>query len=437
MQRISDLYTVYYLRHCSKDWREDIDTTVLGTLLNLSKTSAKAFYPSERQTSSASNSSDLRLNHIQVNGTHNSYHREPQPFELDAFNLIRSDPQNYYYSHASLGDQLSYQGVRSLELDLWPDPNPGLYADPLIRRITAYNATSADSWSYTPIIEAIDTAWNETMHKEGTKVMHTADADVRAVCNRLMDCLALLRDWSNENPRHIPIIVDLEFKLTDSFLEEIGGVTNPDWNSSTLGTVDSEIKSVLGADANNGTSKVIIPDDIRRSGLTLEESVLQYGWPTLEDSRGKFLFFMDNNPASTTSNDGVRDAYIANHTSLEGRMIWTNSVEGQPDAAMIKENDPTGDYQAEIQRLVKKGYLIRSRADEPLSTVLSGDTSRRELAFSSGAQVVSTDFPVPGMASRWESDYFVRLNGSGLVNVRCNPVNAPADCSDDSFGEGS
>lgn len=42
-------------------------------------------------------------------------------------------------------------------------------------------------------------------------------------------------------------------------------------------------------------------------------------------------------------------------------------------------------------------------------------------ALNSGAQMVSTDFPVPGMAARYGSDYTARLPEG--VAVRCNPVN--------------
>jgi hypothetical protein len=57
----------------------------------------------------------------------------------------------------------------------------------------------------------------------------------------------------------------------------------------------------------------------------------------------------------------------------------------------------------------------------------SGDTTRRDAAFASGGQIVSTDYPVRGMAARWGTDYYAAL--PGRLVARCNPVNAPAFCS--------
>ena len=43
--------------------------------------------------------------------------------------------------------------------------------------------------------------------------------------------------------------------------------------------------------------ELITPDTIRHRGLTLEESVLRHGWPSLAQARGKFVFLMDNKDA--------------------------------------------------------------------------------------------------------------------------------------------
>lgn len=65
---------------------------------------------------------------------------------------------------------------------------------------------------------------------------------------------------------------------------------------------------------------------------------------------------------------------------------------------------------------------MRTRADEPLDTVLAHNcsTSRRDKALRSGAHIVSTDFPAFGMSARWGCDYAVRLPGG--KGARCNPV---------------
>ena len=119
-------------------------------------------------------------------------------------------------------------------------------------------------------------------------------------------------------------------------------------------------------------------------------------------------------------------AYSAGRPSLQGRVLFTNSRPGQPDAAFVKRNEPRGANTAQIQEPVRSGYLVRTRSDVPLSTVKTGDTTMLEAALGSGAQVVSTDFPEVGMSARHGTDFAARLPTGGPA--RCNPVNAPLRC---------
>ena len=68
----------------------------------------------------------LRMNQIQVIGTHNSYHRELTQQEEAEYDEIVNRPGDYQeflaYSHATIPRQLASQDVRGLELDLFPRP---------------------------------------------------------------------------------------------------------------------------------------------------------------------------------------------------------------------------------------------------------------------------------------------------------------------------
>ena len=90
-------------------------------------------------------------------------------------------------------------------------------------------------------------------------------------------------------------------------------------------------------------------------------------------------------------------------------MLFTNSAPGLPDAAFIKANDPSGANLARIRRAVRLGYVVRTRADEDTREARSGDMRRARRALASGAQWVSTDYPAPGIAARFGTDYVVRL----------------------------
>ena len=73
---------------------------------------------------------EVRLNHIQVIGSHNSYKEaiEPSLFtalsELDSTRFLGLE-----YDHISLTEQLNL-GLRKLELDVFYDPEGGLFSTP-------------------------------------------------------------------------------------------------------------------------------------------------------------------------------------------------------------------------------------------------------------------------------------------------------------------
>ncbi|WP_307797565.1 phosphatidylinositol-specific phospholipase C1-like protein [Actinomadura barringtoniae] len=340
----------------------------------------------------------VRLNQVQAIATHNSYHRELTSAEKAVQATRDRNWWNLEYSHASLPVQFEAQRVRSIELDVFPDPQGGLYRNPIVRKEAGLGPNP-----------------DADLAKPGFKVMHWADHDYGTSCSTLVKCLRQAKTWSDANPKHVPIPVLLELKSTDPAYEQLGGPRSPRWDVDLMDRLDAEIRSVLG-DKN-----IIKPDDIRRPGRTLEESVLKYGWPSLEKSRGKFMFLMDNNATE------IQSPYLNGHPNLEGRVLFTNAVPGRPDAAFVERNVPTGEDNLDaIRDLVRRGYFVRTRADEPFNEARSGDTSRLQAALASGAQVVSTDFPVPGLAARYGSDYVAQLPGRTVA--RCNPVNAPRSC---------
>ncbi len=352
---------------------------------------------------------EVRVNLLQVIGTHNSYHRETSEAEQDAYDALISTPGDYdvflKYSHAILSQQLARQDVRGLELDLLGDPHGGLYAEPLVRRHLGLGPLP-------------DPAWGQA----GTKVLHVPDLDYDTTCVQLVACLRQVRGWSNAHPEHVPIPIMLELKRSDPRAGAQRGVAAPAWDRAALDALDAEIRSVFAAD------EMITPDDVRRGGETLEQSVLGHGWPALRDSRGRVLFLLDNDPGP------IRDAYVAGRPNLEGRVLFTNSRPGLPDAAFVKRNEPRGTNTAQIAELVRRGYYVRTRSDVPLQTVIANDSSMLDAALASGAQLVSTDFPQIGMSARYDSDFVAALPDGGPA--RCNPLNAPRGCRGDKLERG-
>ena len=73
----------------------------------------------------------LRLNHLQVIGSHNSYHLAPREELASALEaLAPSLFREIDYTHLPLTEQLEEHGIRQFELDVVADPEGGLYATP-------------------------------------------------------------------------------------------------------------------------------------------------------------------------------------------------------------------------------------------------------------------------------------------------------------------
>jgi hypothetical protein len=339
----------------------------------------------------------VKLNEIQVIGTHNSYHAGLPPSEGKLF--LDRNPQVFQaleYRHRPLDQQLT-SGVRQIELDIFADSEGGRYAHP-----KGPDAVAAANLPKDPDFDPAG-----LMSKPGFKVMHLQDFDYRSTCQPLIACLKIVRAWSHSNPKHVPIFILLETKQSD--LPPQYHASSPEkFTSTTFDALDAEIRAVFAP------NEMITPDQVRGRHATLEEAVLHHDWPTLDAARGKVVFLMDQRP--------VGPVYLEGHPSLRNRVIFTNAEPGQPDCAFTEENDGT---QEAIAALVRLGYLVRTRTDADTKQARTNDTTRRELALASGAQLLSTDYPA-SEASQW-TGYSVSLPGGTVA--RCNPVDAPPSCS--------
>jgi hypothetical protein len=349
--------------------------------------------PADCSTLTAENTDDcVRLNQLQVLGTHNSYHVAPEPALQQA---LGDRARNYDYTHRPLAEQLSRLQIRQFELDVFADPEGGRYAEPAaLGRAAGLQAPGP------------------AMRQPGVKVLHVQDIDYRTTCETLVACLGEIRDWSRGNPGHVPIMILIEAKDSVPRGNGMPFVEPIPFGVEELRALDAEIRSVFDDD------HLITPDRVRGRHATLEEAVRTDGWPLLGESRGKILFALDNTGEHRTR-------YLEGNPSLEGRVMFVSSPPGEPSAAFLKLNDVMGDEAARIRQMVEAGYLVRTRADIPTEEGRTGDTTRRDRAFASGAQYVSTDYPE---VSPFGSGYIARLPGAEHLAARCNSVTAPAGC---------
>ena len=309
-------------------------------------------------------SAALRLNEIQVLGSHNSY---KLAMPADNFAALKaSNPataESLFYWHLPLDEQLDL-GIRKVELDVFYDPDGSLFP-----------GVAEESGSQFP-------------------VLHVQNLDTRSSCANLLRCLEALRTWSDAHPEHIPVFIS--FNAKDQVIDRPGFLRPLPFDEDAWAALDGEITAVLG-------DRLIRPESVVRNGRP--------EWPLLDEVRGGFVAILDEG--------GDKRATYASRWAA--RAMFANLPETAAGAAILIINDPVAEFDR-IQRLVRQGFIVRTRADADTREARSGDTTRREAAFASGAQLISTDYYLP--ARHFGTDYVVDLPG----RYRCNPLLRAGDC---------
>lgn len=329
----------------------------------------------------------LKINQLQLIGSHNSYKSAIDPVEFKMLQKIDSLKFNAIdYEHISLAGQLDL-GLRDLEIDVAADTAGGKFLHPLGLKLASGQAPYTDS---------------VFMKAPGFKVIHIPDLDFRTTCPTFKICLGQLKAWSDAHPGHNPVFITMNAK--DDAINRPGFVVPEKFNPVIYDRLDKEVLAYLGKD------KLITPDDIRGSYATLEEAVLHKNWPTVKSAKNKFIFILDEV-------NEKRAMYIQGHASLKNRVYFTDSKPGTPEAAILIMND-SKKQKAEIQERVKAGYIVRTRADSDTKEARANDYSSFQAAKESGAQIISTDYY--RKSTHFKSDYLVNFNPGTFI--RANPV---------------
>ena len=208
----------------------------------------------------------LSTSQLQALGSHNSYHVEPPGNTLD----------DWRYTHLSLDRQLSEQGMRKFELDVYYDAERQIF-----------------------------------------EVFHIGILDEVSNCPTLRACLSVLRDWSDAHPGHHPLFVMIEPKT--NFSEVIA--------EPMLDQLDQVVREVL-ADGRHVT-----PAEVQGDFETLREAIVTRGWPKLAQTRGRSILWMDS-----WGEWGRR--YSRDRTDLSHRALFAVSEPSDPIAAITNYNNP-------------------------------------------------------------------------------------------------
>lgn len=325
---------------------------------------------------------NLPINKIQVIGSHNSYKKAIEPALFKFFQQKDSVSSGKIdYEHIAIDKQLDL-GLCNLEIDVYTDQKGGRFAHPkgldMVKNQTPYNADGV-------------------MDKPGFKVLHIPDLDFRTQFSTLADGLQQLKRWSNAHPNHYPVFITLEAK------DAAAKPTDADQTNKLTAAVFAELDQTLRD--NLGIQNILTPDMVRGKNATLNNAVTQSGWPTVKAARGKFLFILDDKGSK-------RDLYIEGHPSLKGRMMFADADAGTPEAAIMIRNNP---QDTAIKEMVKKGYIIRTRADADTQQARKNDKSDFIAACNSGAQIITTDYYLK--SSHFKSDYVISFEGGKYFRI--------------------
>ena len=197
--------------------------------------------------------SNLRLNHLQALGTHNSYHKKP---------FLAEFIYQWNYEHLPLDEQMGLQGIRQFELDVYYDSDAGIF-----------------------------------------DVYHVAGIDDETTCATIIECIQTIKGWSDTHLGHHPFAVLVELKTDYNQAEALDLLNTLDaailsvWPKDRLVTPDlvqGEHNNVRDAIADGGWPRI---DDVRGRGLF----VLHAG--------GQYASTYTENGATTAGRPMFPDAY--------------------------------------------------------------------------------------------------------------------------------
>ncbi len=336
---------------------------------------------------------DVYLNQIQVIGSHNSYKQAIQSELLQIVLSRDSQVIHLDYAHLPIVEQLNL-GLRKIEIDIYHDPEGGRYAHPGGNEILKEQGIDVLPFQVSELTQP------------GFKVFHVQDVDFRSHCYLLEECLKDIKNWSNGQRDHIPLIITINVK-SDPPKEHDMIIPLP-FTTEVYDELDKLFVRIFEED------NIIKPSDIKGKHHSTNEGMLRSGWPSLANSRGKFLIVLDEPMRKINT-------YLSDKSTAD-RVMFVNAPPGHPASAFIIANDPIA-QEEEIRKFVTEGYLVRTRADADTQEARTNDYTRYEAAKRSGAQFISTDYYYKTDA---HPDFVIQFADS--TYVRCNPVMSNVKC---------
>jgi hypothetical protein len=204
----------------------------------------------------------------------------------------------------------------------------------------------------------IDVVWDP--EREVIAVQHVPVIDARSTCDLLLDCLAVITTWLDAHPNTVPLQILIEPKTEIATWAMTGHMDQ----------LDDELRQGL-------VGRIWTVDDQWGEYETLRQSVVEGGFPTVGELRGKVLLALL---------DGGEpfDAYSREATEIRDRVMFPLMPSDHEWAGYFLRDNP---YSEEIQDLHVQGFLVRTRADAGIVY----DEYRWMTAYNGFANAISMD----------------------------------------------
>lgn len=302
--------------------------------------------------------SGIKFNELSFLGTHNSYQKviieeTKKLYEsLSALTFGLYSAENLDFESETLTDQLNC-GIRSFEIDI------------------------------------------ETFDRDGEisfTCMHNPYFEMATSCYDFSLAMKEISMWSDNNPGHLPITLLVEPKSIFIPLEDMEF-----FNIEYAEALDDTLRETLG-------DKLFTPADMQRDYASFGEMRAADGWCEVKDMLGKVVVLLHDCSAT--------EKYIAIDPTVKTQAMFPVLREGDVDrdcASVILCNKPEKLLKIKEDIINNRKIMVRTRADQ--FNRISEDA--RKNAFASGANIISTDYPV--RTDTGYGDYVVTFGGKTTV----------------------
>ncbi len=216
----------------------------------------------------------------------------------------------------------------------------------------------------------------ETFNRDGDisfTCMHNPYFEMSTSCYDFWLALKEITMWSDNNPDHLPITIIIEPKKAFLPLKDMKY-----FNLDYALALDEVLRDGLG-------EKLFTPADMLRDYESFGEMRAADDWCKVKDMLGKVVVLLHEG--------SVTEKYIAVDESIKTQAMFPMLREKDIDrdcTSFILCNKPDELLEIKEEVIDEKKIMVRTRSDE-FGRI---NKKHREDAFASGANIISTDYPV-------------------------------------------